>query len=298
MISAHLPALQIILPLIAAPICVLLRPRGLVWPFGVHIWGRASDVEALQSIAERRKLRLLFDAAHAFGCSHGERPVGGFGEAEVFSFHATKFLNTFEGGAVVTNDSTLANATRLMTNFGFCENDHVVSIGTNGKMSEVSAAMGLASLESMAEVLAWNRRNYEQYVAELKGVSGLHLVKYERDERWNFQYIVAEGDEVEAGLDRDVLLEVLHRENVLARRYFYPGVHRMEPYRTTQPDVGARLPHTERLTHRVLVLPTGRALSPPDITRICDLIKFAYANGAEISARLPREKLVVTRDLR
>ncbi len=225
---------------------------------GVHIWGRACDVEGLKRIAVRHKLRLLFDAAHAFGCSHRGRAVGGFGDAEVFSFHATKFLNTFEGGAVVTDDSELAEAIRLMTNLGFCDNDHVVSIGTNGKMSEVSAAMGLASLETIAEVVAWNRRNYEQYVEELRGVSGLRLVEYTGDERWNFQYVVVEVDEAKAGLHRDALLEVLHRDNVLARRYFYPGVHRMEPYRTTQPDVAARLPRTERLTQRVLVLPTGK----------------------------------------
>ncbi len=115
---------------------------------GVHLWGRGCDVEALEEIAQRRNLKLLFDAAHAFACSHNGRMIGGFGDAEVFSFHATKFLNTFEGGAVVTNNDELAAKIRLMKNFGFSGYDNVVYIGTNGKMNEMCAAMGVTSLET------------------------------------------------------------------------------------------------------------------------------------------------------
>ena len=115
----------------------LITPRttGII---GVHLWGRPCDVEALAR--DRRSgaaCKLLFDAAHAFGCSHGGRMIGGFGDAEVFSFHATKFFNTFEGGAVVTNDDDLAAKIRLMKNFGFAGYDNVIYVGTNGKMSEV-----------------------------------------------------------------------------------------------------------------------------------------------------------------
>ena len=119
----------------------LITPRttGIV---GVHVWGNTCDLLALEEIARRHKLRLLYDAAHAFACSWGGRMIGNFGDAEVFSFHATKFLNTFEGGAVVTNDDQLAHIIRLMKNFGFVNYDQVEYIGTNGKMSEIAAAMG------------------------------------------------------------------------------------------------------------------------------------------------------------
>src|SRR4030095_12577164 len=114
-------------------------------------------------IAERNKLTLMVDAAHAFGCSHKGRMIGGFGLAEVFSFHATKFLNTFEGGAVVTNSDELAEKIRLMQHFGFAGYDSVVYMGTNGKMTECAAAMGLTNLESIDAVIDANRRNYHAY---------------------------------------------------------------------------------------------------------------------------------------
>ena len=123
---------------------------------GVHLWGRACDTEALSEIARRHHLHLLYDAAHAFACSYEGRMVGNFGDAEVFSFHATKFFNTFEGGAVTTNDDELAAKIRLMKNFGFSGYDEVTYIGTNGKMSECSAAMGLTNLESMDDFVAVN----------------------------------------------------------------------------------------------------------------------------------------------
>lgn len=112
------------------------RTTGII---GVHLWGRPCNVEALSEIADTHNLKLMFDAAHAFGCSHQGRMIGSFGDAEVFSFHATKFLNTFEGGAIVTNSDELAEKIRLMTNFGFAGYDRVIYIGTNGKMNEVSA---------------------------------------------------------------------------------------------------------------------------------------------------------------
>src|SRR5207247_3514885 len=128
----------------------------------VHLWGRGCEIAALTEIANRHCLKLLFDAAHAFACSYGGRMIGGFGDAEVFSFHATKFFNTFEGGAVTTNDDELAEKIRLMKNFGFSGFDNVIYIGTNGKMNELSAVMGLTGLESLNDFVYINRRNYLQ----------------------------------------------------------------------------------------------------------------------------------------
>jgi dTDP-4-amino-4,6-dideoxygalactose transaminase len=263
----------------------LITPRttGII---GVHLWSRACAVEALTEIATRHDLKLIFDAAHALGCSVRGRMVGGFGQAEVFSFHATKFCNTFEGGAVTTNDDHLAARLRLMKNFGFAGYDRVISLGTNGKMSEIAAAMGLTSLESLDEFIAVNQRHYQLYQAELLALPGVQLLAFDENERNNYQYIVLELDEAITQLSRDRLVELLWAENVIARRYFYPGCHRMEPYRSLYAQAGQSLPVTERLARRVLQLPTGTAVGPEQIFAICQLIKLAVSQGAAISRRL------------
>lgn len=252
----------------------LITPRttGIL---AVHLWGRPCHVEALEDLARRHRLPLLFDAAHAFGCSAQRRMIGNFGNAEVFSFHATKFVNTLEGGAVATNDDKLAETLRLMRNNGFAGYDHVVSLGTNAKMSEVSAAMGLTCLESADRFIAANRRNYAHYRTGLMGIRGLNLLRYDTSERCNYQYIVVEVDAGLTGLRRDELVQVLFAENILARRYFYPGCHRMEPYASMDPRAGSSLPNTESLSERVLLLPTGTSVSVDDIAAICQVLQAA-----------------------
>jgi dTDP-4-amino-4,6-dideoxygalactose transaminase len=253
---------------------------------GVHLWGRPCDVDALAEVAHRHSLALLFDAAHAFACTYQGRMIGSFGDAEVFSFHATKFFNTFEGGAVTTNDDQLAARMRLMKNFGFAGYDNVIYIGTNGKMSEVCAAMGLTSLESLSDFIEVNRRNYNLYLQELNDTRGVKLIDYDPDQQNNYQYIVLEIDEAAAHISRDDLLNILWAENVIARRYFYPGCHRAEPYRTLYPDAGANLPATEELGKRVLLLPNGNAVGEREIRGICDVLKLAVVQAAEVRERL------------
>ncbi|MCB0255131.1 MAG: DegT/DnrJ/EryC1/StrS family aminotransferase [Anaerolineae bacterium] len=259
------------------------RTTGII---GVHVWGRPCAVEALEAITQQHGVKLMFDAAHAFGNSHRGRMIGNFGQAEVFSFHATKFFNTFEGGAVVTNDDDLASRMRLMKNFGFAGYDNVIYVGTNGKMSEVSAAMGLTGLESLDEFMSANRRNYTAYRTGLQNVPGMKLAAYDETERCNYQYIIIEVDEVAAGISRDDLVRVLHAENVLARRYFYPGCHEMEPYRSYFPHAKLLLPETVRLTQRVISLPTGTAVEPKAIKIICAIIRLAVENNRELTGRL------------
>jgi dTDP-4-amino-4,6-dideoxygalactose transaminase len=215
--------------------------------------------------------------------------IGNFGAAEIFSFHATKFFNTFEGGAVVTNDDDLAAKIRLMTNFGFSGYDNVIYVGTNGKMTEVSAAMGLTGLESLDAFIATNRHNYATYQAGLQDLPGIQLVAYDEAERNNYQYVIVEVEQNAAGVSRDELVRVLHAENVLARRYFYPGCHQMEPYRSCFPHAGLRLPETIRLTQRVMSLPTGTAVGPEEIVEICAIIRLAVVQGPELRSRLPAD---------
>jgi dTDP-4-amino-4,6-dideoxygalactose transaminase len=262
---------------------ITARTTGII---GVHLWGQPCDVEGLADVAQRHNLKLLYDAAHAFGCSHKGKMVGGFGDAEVYSFHATKFLNAFEGGAIVTNDDDLARRLRLMKNFGFDGPDSVVYLGINGKMTEACAAMGLASLECMHTFVEVNRRNMARYDLRLTDLPGVVLLTDETLEQRNYQYVIVEVDEESAGLSRDALLKVLHAENILARRYFYPCCHRMEPYKTLFPEARLRLPHTERLSERVLCLPTGTAMNEATIDAVCDVIWTAVRHAGEVKEKL------------
>ena len=245
------------------------RTTGII---GVHLWGRGAPVDELQAIADEHGLQLMFDAAHAFGCSLNGRMIGGFGRAEVFSFHATKFFNTFEGGAVLTNDDELAGRARLMRNFGFAGVDNVIHPGTNGKMVEVCAAMGLTNLDSIDAVIETNRRNYYAYRDALIGLPGISLIEYNEAERNNFQYIVVDVGK-ECPLSRDDIATGLQAENVLARKYFWPGCHRMEPYRGLFPNAGLMLSETERIAEQVLVLPTGTSVNVEAIESIAEVMR-------------------------
>lgn len=245
------------------------RTTGIV---GVHLWGRPAPVEALQALADEHGLQLMFDAAHAFDCSHGGRKIGNFGRCEVFSFHATKVFNSFEGGAVLTNEDELADAMRLMRNFGFAGYDNVVYPGTNGKMVEISAAMGLVNLRAMESFVAKNRENYEAYSKALAGVPGISLLQYDEAQDPNYHYVVIEVDPERVGL-RDRIVQTLHAENVLARKYFWPGCHRMKPYRDLFPHAGLVLPNTETVAASVIVLPSGSGVDAGAVQQIGAMIR-------------------------
>lgn len=247
---------------------------------GVHTWGQPCHVEALEVLAKKKGIPLVFDAAHAFSSASGSRKIGGFGDAEVFSFHATKFLNTFEGGAITTHNDALAEELRSMRNFGFSGYDQVSSLGTNGKMSEISAAMGLCMLEEIAPLLEVNRRNYNAYREAFGSYEGLQLLQIDSPEMSNCQYVVGSVSNELPAFARDLLVDVLWKENILARKYFHPGVHRAAPYNTQQP--APSLPGTEDLCRRVIVFPTGTAVELEDIEKIADCVRFVLENLDEI----------------
>lgn len=244
------------------------RTTGII---GVHLWGRSAPVEALQAIADEFGLKLMFDAAHAFGCTHRGQAIGRFGACEVFSFHATKAFNTMEGGAVVTNDDDLAETMRLMRNFGFKGYDNVIHPGTNGKMIEVCAAMGLANLDTFDAVVESNREHHAAYREALFGIPGVKLLEYDAAERNSHHYVVIEVAP-DFPVSRDRLVEVLHAENILVRKYFWPGCHGMQPYRDLFPHAHLMLPDTLDLASRVVVLPNGTTLPDyciPTIAAVC-----------------------------
>lgn len=249
------------------------RTTGII---GVHLWGRAALVEELQEIAAAHGLRLVFDAAHAFGSTHRGRSIGQFGDCEVFSFHATKAFNTMEGGAVTTNNDEIAETTRLMRNFGFKGYDNVIHPGTNGKMVEACAAMGLANLDGFNDIVATNHRNYSTYRDALVDIPGITLLPYALSERNSYHYVVIEVDE-RSRATRDDIVTALHAEHVLARKYFWPGIHRMLPYRELFPNAGLSLEHTRTIAERVIVLPNGTTLSGSAIRLICAVIAVMAA---------------------
>jgi dTDP-4-amino-4,6-dideoxygalactose transaminase len=265
----------------------LITPRttGII---GVHLWGQPCATEALAELARRRGLKLMYDAAHAMGSASGGVRVGNFGDCEVFSFHATKFFNSFEGGGVATNDDALAENIRRRANFGFIGYDNVVCVGTNGKMVEPCAAMGLVNLAALPRFIEVNRENYEAYRAEVGSIPGLRLFEFREQPgtAFNYQYIVLEVDEAVTGLSRDEIVSLLTYENISARRYFFPGCHRMEPYKSYFPHAGLLLPVTDAICASVFCLPTGTSICVAQIRQVGALLRFLFANAAHIKARI------------
>jgi dTDP-4-amino-4,6-dideoxygalactose transaminase len=251
------------------------RTTGII---GVHLWGRAAPVDELQTIADEHDLKLMFDAAHAFGSAYKGQTIGRFGACEVLSFHATKVFNTMEGGAIVTNDDELAETIRVTRNFGFSGYDSVISPGTNGKLPEINAAMGLVNLDVLPQFVEANRRNYHVYAKALTGIKGIRLIEYDLEATPNYQYIVIEIDP-DFPATRDEIITTLQAENVLARKYFWPGCHRMKPYRDLQPHAGAQLSNTEAVAERVVILPTGVCISDLDIEVITRIISLAASTN-------------------
>jgi dTDP-4-amino-4,6-dideoxygalactose transaminase len=249
----------------------LITPRtsGII---GVHLWGHPAPVEALQKIADENNLRLIFDAAHAFGCTHGGTRIGNFGHCEVLSFHATKFFHTFEGGAVLTNNDKLADTLKLMRNFGFSGIDSVVYPGINGKMCEISAAMGLSNLQSVDQLIEHNRQIYLAYHRAVSDIPMVSILEYDEQESSNYQYVVLEvGDN--SLVKRDQIIEALNAENILARRYFWPGCHRSKPYSDLYPNAKQFLTNSERVSDRVIVMPTGPALDSEKVDVAISVIR-------------------------
>jgi len=240
------------------------RTTGII---GVHLWGRAAPIDELQTIADEHGLKLMFDAAHAFGSTYRGQSIGRFGACEVFSFHATKAFNTMEGGAVTTDDDELAETMRLMRNFGFKGYDNVIHPGTNGKMIEVCAAMGLVNLDAFDEIVAINQRNHATYRESFAGIPGVRILSYDPAEHNSQHYVVIEVGE-DCLMTRDEIVATLQAENILARKYFWPGAHRMQPYRDLYPHAGLLLPSTEAVASRVVVLPNGPSLSERAIKTI------------------------------
>ena len=230
----------------------------------VHMWGEACDVRAIQDIANKHALKVIYDAAHAFGSTYGDIPVGGFGDAEVFSFHATKCFNTLEGGAVTTNCDETAERLRQIRAFGMtpCGVD---AIGTNGKMSEVHAAHGLSLLPELPAIIRWNNHILDVIEASFSGIDGLRIVPTRYRGRTNGQYAILQL--TRHAEQRDALIESLNGRGIHCRPYFAPPCH----LHTGCKDAG-HLPHTEFAAASTIAIPSGMQLSEARAKAMCDVI--------------------------
>jgi dTDP-4-amino-4,6-dideoxygalactose transaminase len=265
------------------PVCVAHQitdsTAGII---GVHLWGRMCRVRELEAIAQERCIPLIFDAAHALGCTYRGVPMGRLGTASVVSFHATKFVQSLEGGAIFTSDRELAERLRLLRNFGFQGYDNVDALGTNAKMNELCAAMGLGSLETLDRLITTNRTNRMAYRQAISGMPGLKLYEFDEHEANNYQYLVVEVDPRTCPYTRDELVAILHAENVIARRYFMPGCHRSMPYLSRPRRGSDSLAVTEQLCESLLALPTGAGVNATDIAEIGGILRLAYESTAQV----------------
>jgi dTDP-4-amino-4,6-dideoxygalactose transaminase len=252
---------------------------------GVNLWGGACNPKALGALAQDAGIQLYFDSAHAFGSAVNGVPIGNFGRAEVFSFHATKILNGTEGGCITTNDDDLAARCRnIRSSYGAGRHVEVTKTA-NGRMSEAQAAVALMSLEDFPENQKNNAFLHRLYEERLRTIPGLHLVKPTGVSFSNLQYLVCQVNEREFGVSRDTIIDILKAENVLARRYFYPGLHRTIPYVSELPQYVDRLPNTDSLCASCMQLPIGALVLGNDIERICDILTRVHECSAAVRAR-------------
>lgn len=247
----------------------------------VHLWGRICDVSAFDRLAEKYDIKIIYDACHALGCTRDNVPVGSFGDAEAFSFHATKFVNALEGGAIATTNHDVAMKLKAIRNFGMMAREDVEHVGTNAKMNEFSAAMGILSVADFDNLVDHNAGNYERYREILDGVPGIRILEIHAGDSSNYQYVVGLVDRDKTGISRDELIGVLRYENVDARRYFYPGCHRLDCFGGGNRFIS--LPVTESILDQVIVLPTGRSMSNDCVTRLASLIRLILEHGREIN---------------
>lgn len=250
---------------------------------GVHPIVNCCDVGGLAVLAKEQNIPLLFDSVESVYESTAEGKVGGGGSAEIFSLHASKFLNGFEGGYITTNDASLARQLALMRGFGFAGADNiVVPGGMNAKLNEMHAAMTLASLDGVEEQVARNRQRYHTYKRLLAAIPGIRLLEFDERHRTGYKNIVVELLD-DWPLSRADTISILNAEKILARAYYSPPLH----HKAMAYDyVPANLPVTDSLAERFLNLPCGQLVSNDDIAVIVEILGFLSANANRISARL------------
>ena len=252
---------------------------------GVHLWGGACDVRALEKLAEAHGVQLYFDAVHAFGCAVDGVQIGNFGRAEVFSFHQDNILNATEGGCICTNDDELAARLRTMRSSAGAGKPVEVTKTVNGRMSEAQCAIALMNLEDFSKNRQNNQNLYKIYEARLAGIPGLHLVMPNGVSQSNYQNVVCRVDESEFGLPCDLLVALLNAEGVDARSCSALGLHHSIPYAQELPQYLESLHNTDRLSASCFQLPIGELVSAQSVERICEILGRSHHAAPAISAK-------------
>jgi dTDP-4-amino-4,6-dideoxygalactose transaminase len=244
----------------------------------VHVFGYPCQLDALADIASRYQLPLIYDAAHAFGVEVAGRPIGSFGDLSMFSFHATKLCHSIEGGMLTFAKSKYKEIFHYLKNFGFKNEVEMVMPGTNAKMNELEALMGLQVLERLDQLIEERKRIHHWYVERLANVPGLRLPRSTPPHiRHNYAYFPIEVDAAECGMDRDGLYHWMREHNVLVRRYFYPLIPELACYRhLVRQD---ELPVSQQVARRILNLPLYNGLTEEEVTRICEMVAAGAARG-------------------
>ncbi|QSX39648.1 dTDP-4-amino-4,6-dideoxy-D-glucose aminotransferase VioA [Shewanella cyperi] len=241
----------------------------------VHCYSNPCDVEAIQKIADNYGLKVIYDAAHAFGVSYKGESILKWGELSILSFHATKVFNTFEGGAIISQDAKTKQRIDRLKNFGIADELTVTAPGINGKMSEINAAFGLVQLKHIDEAMLQRQAVDARYRAELADVKGIALYQHDVHANSNFSYfpILVEAD---YPLSRDKLYDKLKANGILSRRYFYPLISNMPMYRRFPSANTAHLPQANALAEKVLCLPIFNELTIEEQNHIISLIKEGF----------------------
>ncbi len=238
----------------------------------VHVYGNVCDVERLQKIADKYHIKLIYDAAHAFGVEYKHKAIGSYGDASVFSFHATKPFHAIEGGAIVTKDKRIRENILHMRNFGISsDNEDSLEIGPNGKMSEFHAAMGICNLRHIKEITKARRRVVEKYYENLKEVKGVKVYRPNGNVKSNYAYFPIVVDANEYGEDRDELCQRLQKHEIYPRKYFYPLTKNQACHGNR--FMNQKTPIAEYISESILALPLYVDLEMQNVDRICDIIR-------------------------
>ncbi|AWE06769.1 aminotransferase [Lysinibacillus sp. 2017] len=235
----------------------------------VHVYGNICNVNEIERIAKKYNLKVIYDAAHAFGVTIDGKGVASFGDASMFSFHATKVFNTIEGGALTFNDPSLKNLFNAYKNFGITGQETIDYVGGNAKMNEFQAAMGICNLRHVNQEIQKRRQVFERYMEHLGDIKGIKLPRPQVGVSNNYAYFPVVFDGFQ--LSRDEVLEELKKHNIFARRYFYPLTNDLDCYRDR--FTSDLTPVAKYISERVLTLPLYAGLRLEEIDRICGIIK-------------------------
>lgn len=235
----------------------------------VHVYGNVCDINKIRNIAEKHGLKVIYDAAHAFGVKYNGFGIGNFGDAAMFSFHATKVFNCIEGGAVTFHDLRYGIPLHELKNFGIHGPEEITAIGANAKLDEFRAAMGICNLRRMDVCIAARKAVYDRYFERLSGIEGIGLCPVQQGVEPNYAYFPVYFDPEKFGKTRDDVFADLREQDIYARKYFYPAINDLDCYQYAD---GHPTPIAHEVSQNILTLPIYEELALEDVDRICDIV--------------------------